>query len=243
MKRAVVLQHAEVEGAGRIADLLSELGYTLSAHTLTRDSGLPKAIADRDLLIVMGGSMGVGDIGHPEFPYLRDEVDLLRQRIALDAPVLGVCLGAQLLAHAAGAAVYPMTAKDGARQYEVGWAPIRFHHQPGDALLQGIPDEAPVVHWHGDQFELPPQARLLASSPLCCQGFQLKRRLFGLQFHCELDTQHVHAFLREDRDYVLKANGPHGVEGIQRDTARLMGSFQALGDRLLRNILRAMSEN
>jgi hypothetical protein len=71
----------------------------------------------------------------------------------------------------------------------------------------------------------------------------LKRRLFGLQFHCELDTQHVHAFLREDRDYVLKANGPHGVEGIQRDTARLMGSFQALGDRLLRNILRAMSEN
>lgn len=243
MKRAVVLQHAEVEGAGRIADLLTKLGYALVTHTLTRTSDFPRDIADQDLLIVMGGSMGVGDLDNPEFPYLRAEVALLQRRIAMDAPVLGVCLGAQLLAHAAGAAVHPMTAKDGSRQYEVGWAPIHFHHQPNDAVLQGVPEHAHVVHWHGDQFELPPQARSLASSPLCCQGFRLKRRLFGLQFHCELDTPHVEDFLREDREYVLRANGPNGVADIQRDTARLMGSFQELGDRLLGNILRAMSEN
>jgi GMP synthase-like glutamine amidotransferase len=243
MKRAVVLQHAEVEGAGRIADLLTEHGYSLSAHTLTRDSGLPKDIADRDLLIVMGGSMGVGDLDNPEFPYLRAEIELLRHRIALDAPVLGVCLGAQLLAHAAGAVVQPMKAQDGSRLYEVGWAPLRFHRMANDSLLDGVPDEAQVVHWHGDHFELPPGARAIASTALCCQGFQLKRRLFGLQFHCELQAQHVEDFLREDRDYVLKANGADGVERIQRDTAHLMGSFQVVGDRLLRNILRAMSEN
>lgn len=243
MKRAVILQHAEVEGAGRIADLLTEWDYEQSAHTLTRTSGLPQDIRTEDLLIVMGGSMGVGDLDNSEFPYLRSEVELLKQRIAVDAPVLGVCLGAQLLAHAAGAAVYPMKAKDGTRQYEVGWAPLRFHRMENDRILQGVPDEAQVVHWHGDQFELPPGARQLASTALCCQGFQLKRHLFGLQFHCELDTQHVHDFLREDRDYVLKANGPEGPQRIERDTERLMPTFQQLGDRLLRNILRAMTEN
>jgi GMP synthase-like glutamine amidotransferase len=243
MKRAIVLQHAEVEGAGRIAELLEELGYSLVTHTLTRDSKFPHDITDEDLLIVMGGSMGVGDIDSPDFPYLRQEVDLLKRRIAVDAPVLGVCLGAQLLAHAAGAAVYPMKAEDGTRQYEVGWAPIRFHRQAGDAVLEGVPDESQVVHWHGDQFDLPPGARQLASSLLCCQGFQLKHRLFGLQFHCELQAQHVEDFLREDRDYVLNANGVDGVERIQRDTARLMSSFQQVGDRLLRNIIRVMTES
>jgi GMP synthase-like glutamine amidotransferase len=243
MKRAVILQHAEVEGAGRIADLLTELGYTLDPHTLTRSTGLPQDIRTEDLLIVMGGSMGVGDLDNPEFPYLRGEVELLKQRIAVDAPVLGVCLGAQLLAHAAGAAVYPMTASDGRRQYEVGWAPLRFHRTQNDRILLGVPDQAEVVHWHGDQFELPPGARQIASTALCCQGFQLKRRLFGLQFHCELDTQHVADFLREDRDYVIKANGPEGPQRIERDTERLMPSFQQVGDGLLRNILRAMTEN
>jgi GMP synthase-like glutamine amidotransferase len=242
MKRAIILQHAEVEGAGSIADLLGEFGYQLISHVLTRTTAFPQDIGREDLLIVMGGSMGVGDLDNPEFPYLRAEVELLGQRIAEDAPVLGVCLGAQLLAHAAGSAVYPMKAQDGSRQYEVGWAPIRFHHQVQAPVLQGLPDEAQVVHWHGDQFELPAGARLLASSPLCCQGFQLGRRIFGLQFHCELDTPQVEDFLREDREYVLKANGPGGVETIQRDTARLMGSFRALGDQLLRNILRAMTE-
>jgi GMP synthase-like glutamine amidotransferase len=243
MKRAVILQHAEVEGAGRIAELLTQLGYELNASTLTRTQGLPAEVKAEDLLIVMGGSMGVGDLGNPEFPYLRAEVELLKQRIAIDAPVLGVCLGAQLLAHAAGAAVHPMTAKDGSRQYEVGWAPLRFHRLHNDSVLDGVPDEAEVVHWHGDQFELPPGARQLASTALCCQGFQLKRRLFGLQFHCELDSQHVADFLREDRDYVIKANGPEGPQRIERDTERLMPSFQRLGEQLLGNILRAMMES
>jgi len=242
MNRAAILQHAEVEGAGRIATLLAQLGFQLETHTLTATSSLPSGIAARDLLVVMGGSMGVGDLDDPKFPYLRAEVELLKQRIAQDSPVLGVCLGAQLLAHAAGAAVYPMKAKDGTRLYEVGWGPIRFNRIEGDVLLRGVPDEAEVVHWHGDQFELPQGARLLASSAYCCQGFQLGRRIFGLQFHCELDTQQVQEFLREDRDYVLCANGADGVERIQRDTERLMPSFRDLGDRLLRNILQAMVE-
>jgi GMP synthase-like glutamine amidotransferase len=241
MKRAVILQHAEVEGAGRIADLLIQLGYSLSVHTLTRAQDMPRAIGDDELLVVMGGSMGVGDIDRPGFDYLRAEIELLQRRIAADAPMLGVCLGAQLLAHAAGAAVYPMRSGDGQRQYEVGWGPIRFHRAGNDALLQGIPDQAQVVHWHGDQFELPQGARLFASSDLCNQGFQMGQRLVGLQFHCELDESHIQDFLREDAQYVRQANGSGGEERIRRETALYLASFRDFGDRLLRNIVHAMT--
>ncbi|HTM43676.1 MAG TPA: gamma-glutamyl-gamma-aminobutyrate hydrolase family protein [Polyangiaceae bacterium] len=242
MKRAVIVQHAEVEGAGRIADLLTELGYSLSAHTLKQRSDLPSNIADTDLLIVMGGSMGVGDLGAPGFDYLEAEVALLKQRVAKDAPVLGVCLGAQLLAHAAGAAVHPMKGAGGRRLYEVGWGPIAFHRAGNEAVLDGIPDRAVVVHWHGDQFALPPGARLLASSDLCNQGFQLGRRLFGLQFHCELDAAQIEDFLQEDLPYVEQANGSQGAARIRADTQENIASFRALGGRLLGNIIQAMSE-
>lgn len=240
MARAIVLQHAEVEGAGRIADLLRDLDVEIRTHTLRSADDVPDDIAAGDLLVVMGGSMGVADVGRAEFPYLTREVELLQQRIAIDAPVLGVCLGAQLLAHAAGARVAPMKAPDGRRLYEVGWASIRFHHTPHDGLLAGIPDEAPVVHWHGDAFELPTGARLLASSDLCCQGFQLGQRQFGLQFHCELDSAQIEDFLREDHDYVITANGAGGVERVRRETPRHIADFRALGERLLTNILRQM---
>jgi GMP synthase-like glutamine amidotransferase len=241
MKRAVIVQHAEVEGAGRIADLLTDLGYSLSAHTLRQRADLPRNISDNDLLIVMGGSMGVGDIGAPGFDYLEVEIELLKHRIEKDAPVLGVCLGAQLLAHAAGAPVQPMAAGDGRRLYEVGWGPIAFHRAGNEALLSGIPDQAAVVHWHGDQFALPQGARLLATSDLCNQGFQLGRRLFGLQFHCELDAAHIEDFLREDAEYVQKANGQQGAARIREDTRKNIDAFREIGSRLLSNILRAMS--
>ena len=244
MPRAVVLQHAQVEGPGRIADVLNESGYELSLHTLRGAEDLPQVLPE-ELLVVMGGSMGVGDLDWSEFPYLRKEVELLQRRIAQGAPVLGVCLGAQLLAYAAGAAVEPMKRRDGARAYEVGWAPIRFHpiqtpNGTADELLEGIPEQAMVLHWHGDAFELPLGARLFASSPLCNQGFQLGSS-YGLQFHCEVTESQIEDFLREDRDYVLGANGADGVEQLRRDTKEYFGSFCDMGNRLLGNIVRALT--
>src|ERR1043166_7248326 len=116
----------------------------------------------------MGGPMGVGERDRPEYSFLRDEIELLRGCIAADAPVLGICLGAQLLAHAAGARVHPMTGgADGSGRYEVGWAPVRFHRTEDDDVLSGLPAEAPVLHWHGDTFTLPAGARLLASTTIC----------------------------------------------------------------------------
>jgi GMP synthase (glutamine-hydrolysing) len=104
-----------------------------------------------------------------------------------------------------------------------------------------MPSEAPVLHWHGDTFDLPPGASLLASSALCRnQGFRCGRRRFGLQFHCETAANDVENFLRGDEDFVRQANGPGGIEQLRRDTSLYVDSFRRLGDRLLQNILRAM---
>jgi GMP synthase (glutamine-hydrolysing) len=242
MKHAVVLQHADFEGPARIAGLLAGGGYEVEVRSLHRGDAVPTRMDRDSMLIVMGGSMGVGDVGRAEFPFLEDEVRLLRQRVDEDGPVLGVCLGAQLLAHAAGARVYPMASRGGdMAALEVGWGPVRFHVESGDDSLAGLPSEAPALHWHGDMFDVPAGANLLASSGVCKhQAFRLGRRLFGLQFHCEVEEPDVEAFLRADGDFVVRANGPGGVTRLRAETARYLASSRSAGDVLLGNILRAM---
>jgi GMP synthase (glutamine-hydrolysing) len=241
VKRVAILQHAPFEGPARIADLLREAGCELDVRALDRGHSVPTDLERGDLLVVMGGPMGVGDLDHREYPYLRAEVELLRQRVLEDAPVLGVCLGAQLLAYAAGAAVYPMTSAGGQRAYEVGWAPVNFHTSSGAAVLAGIPAETTVLHWHGDTFDLPAGAKLLASSARCPnQGFQLGNRVFGLQFHCEVAEEDVENFLHADAAFVTKANGKGAVEALRRDTATQLDLFRDVGDRLLGNIIGVM---
>jgi GMP synthase (glutamine-hydrolysing) len=242
MKNVVVLTHAEFEAPGRIAELVVDAGYSLEVHSLHRGDPVPSSLARDELLVVMGGSMGVSDLDGPEYPYLKREVELLRRCIEEDSPVLGVCLGAQLLAHAAGARVFPMTSANGARLYEVGWAPIRFRGADRAPVLEGMPPEAMVLHWHGDTFDLPEGAQLLASSAVCRnQGFQLGHRLFGLQFHCETRAQDVDNFLREDEAFVVRAHGADGVGELRRATAQHLAELRAVGDNLLGRILKQMS--
>jgi GMP synthase (glutamine-hydrolysing) len=249
MKLAVVLQHEDFEGPARIGDLLAARGYAIEVRAVHRGDAVPERMKADDLLVVMGGSMGVGDLGRSEYPFLAAEARLLQHRIEGDAPVLGICLGAQLLAHAAGARVYPMVdGRDGARILEVGWAPVRFpigdRTSETDDPLAGLPPEAHVLHWHGDTFDLPAGATLLASSAICRnQAFRLKRRLFGLQFHCEVDAGHVDVFLRGDADFVVRANGPDGVEQLRRETLRYADESGRLADVLLENIVRAMARS
>jgi GMP synthase (glutamine-hydrolysing) len=245
MKRAVVLTHEDFEGPARIAELLAAEGYAVDIRKLHRGEEVPADLGRHDVLVVMGGPMGVGDIGDARYPYLAHEVALLRERVADDAPVLGICLGAQLLAHAAGARVGPMTNASGERVYEVGWGPIRFHMGEGhvnvDRVLDGLPEETITLHWHGDAFELPRGAHRLASTVACpTQGFVLGRRLFGLQFHCETSAEDVDAFAREDAAFAVKANGEGGAERVRAETPRHLATFRREGDRLLLNILRAM---
>ena len=240
MKKAVVLKHVEFEGPSRIATLLAERECSIDTRSLYRGDPVPTRLSQDQLLIVMGGPMGVADLDRAEFPFLKREVELLVSCLAIGSPVLAVCLGAQLLAHAAGARVYPMKAGD-QRKYEVGWAPVRFRQESKEPVLAGVPAEATLLHWHGDTFDLPRNSQLLASTEACQnQAYRLGQRSFGLQFHCETTPQDVEAWIAADDGFMTAANGDSAADALRRDTARYSAEQRTVGDTLLRNIIKVM---
>ena len=239
MRHAIILQHVPGEGPGRIAQHLTHHDLAIEIRHLYRGDTVPATLEDA-LLIVMGGPMGVGDIGNPHYPFLANEIALLRHRVDHDLPTLGICLGAQLLAHAAGATVAPNRDAVGKPVREVGWEAVTFTARE-EAVLSGLREQEPMLHWHGDTFTLPTGAVRLGSTPRCLnQGFRLKNRLFGLQFHPEVDQAMVVEWVRDDADYVLGALGPTGGEQILADTKRILPDHVVIGNRLLANLVKAM---
>ena len=174
--RAHYLQHVPFEGLGSIEPWLAAAGYEITATRLFERINLPD-LKEIDLLVVMGGPMSVND--EDEFPWLAAEKLFIRDAIRSGKPVLGVCLGAQLIANALGSRVGPN------REKEIGWLPIRGIPSPDSASFR-FPPSVEVFHWHGETFDLPPGATRLAGSEGCeNQAFQIGRAVIGLQFHLE----------------------------------------------------------
>jgi GMP synthase-like glutamine amidotransferase len=243
MQRATVLEHVPHEGPARVASALGRAGFELVRVPLHAGAPLPEDPRELGLLVVMGGSMGVEDVGNARYPFLGSELALLRAAVAADVPTLGICLGAQLLAAAAGARVYPNLTGDPPKPTrEVGWGALHFvRTAEEEPVLRGLDRAEIVLHWHGDTFDLPPGATLLASTLSCeNQMYRMGRRQFGLQFHVELDEPDVATWLEADPDYVRGALGPDGAARILRDTARFMPRYKLQGDRLLDQIFAAM---
>jgi GMP synthase-like glutamine amidotransferase len=235
MRRAIVIQQTPTEGPERVAELLAERGLGCEVRHVYQGDPLPDALAPGEPLVVMGGPMGVGDVGDPRYKFLAREIALLRALIETDHPVLGICLGAQLLAAAAGARVYPNPVR------EVGWAPVDFVLAGREPVLAGLGGRELMMHWHGDTFDLPAGAVHLASTPACVnQAFRLGRRQLALQFHPELGPRTIANWVRDDADYVRGALGEGGGEKILADTARHYDAARLVWDRLLRNVLDSM---
>ncbi len=176
MKSALIVRHVPYEGCAGYRAPIEAAGYTLDRIDVA-DPGFATAdLTAPDLLIVMGGPMGVYDTA--DHPWIPGEIAALAERLAADRPTLGICLGAQMVAAALGSAVYR------GPECEIGFGPVDLTGDPASPLahLAGVP----VLHWHGDTFDLPSGTELLATTPLYRQGFRRGRNLLALQFHAEM---------------------------------------------------------
>jgi GMP synthase (glutamine-hydrolysing) len=189
MKSVLALRHVSHEGLGLLEEILRQQGLACQIIDLPAESAWSFKPGEWSGLIVLGGPMNVDEVDR--YPFLAEEVGWIRQAISADLPVLGICLGSQLLAKANGARVYPNPVK------EIGWYPIEWTAAAADdSLLAGCARSPYVFQWHGDTFDLPHGATLLATSPLCRhQAFRIGNSAYGLQFHIEVNAEIIALWL------------------------------------------------
>lgn len=207
MKTALVIRHTPYEGIAGFRAPVEAAGYVIDRVDVT-DPGFPdRDFIGPDLLVMMGGPMGVYE--RAANPWITHELERIAERIAAGRPTLGVCLGAQMIAAAMGAEVYPGPVK------EVGFAPIELHPAGLDSPLRHLADVR-LLHWHGDTFDLPEGAELLASTPLYRhQAFRRGRNLLALQCHPEMGEDPRFETFLKDENYLAEANTT--AERMRRD--------------------------
>jgi len=176
--RVLAFRHSPSEGIGSIADVLAARRTRCQNVDLYLDPGAPFSLEGAAGLILMGGPMSVND----DLPWIPRELAAIREAVSRGIPVLGICLGSQLIAKALGAPVYRNPVK------EIGWSPVRWTPAARtDALFAGLDGSQMVFQWHGETFDLPPGAELLAESAACRhQAFRAGANIYALQFHLEV---------------------------------------------------------
>ncbi len=192
--RAHYLQHVPFEGLGSIEAWLENAGYEITCTPFYASENLPGP-EEIDLLVVMGGPMGVND--EIDYPWLVNEKKFIRKVVAAGKPTLGICLGAQLIAAAMGGRVFPNPVK------EIGWFPVQAVASSDHAVFN-FPEQAMVFHWHGETFSLPSKAIQIAKSAGCGnQAFQIDRHVIGLQFHLETTPDSAQAIVAHCREELV----------------------------------------
>lgn len=189
-RRILAFRHVPFEPLGLLQPVLAERNIVFEYVDLPSDPERNVDIASASGLIFMGGPMSVND----DLPFIRRELIRISDAAARGTPLLGLCLGSQLIAKALGAKVYPNGVK------EIGWAPVTWTAAASrDPLLRGLSAPEQMFHWHGDTFDLPRGAELLASSEVCRhQAFRVGRNIYGLQFHLEVTPGMIADWCTED---------------------------------------------
>lgn len=226
--KCLCVRHVHFEDLGSFAPVFSEAGFSLDMRNVGLDAIDESAAREADLLVLLGAPLGVYDT--KTHPYLADEIGWAEQRLKSGRPILGVCLGAQIMAAASGARVYPGTEK------EIGWKTVTINEQVADNLLLPL-RAAPVFHWHGDNMDLPAGAECLASTPACpVQAFRIGNFALALQFHLELDPSRIEPWLIGHWAELHAA----GIEpaAIRRDTQQFGAKLVEVAPRILRPWMR-----
>jgi GMP synthase (glutamine-hydrolysing) len=218
MKRCIVLRHAPHEGLGTFNKPLVDAGFDIHSIDSWKSSFSVAEAVDAPLLVVMGGPMGVCEAA--TYPFLNTEIEAIRERLRRNRPILGVCLGAQLIARAAGARVFP------GEHFELGFAPIELTAEGSASCLAPLGQDPIVLHWHRDTFDLPHGATRLASSALYReQAFCMGSQVLALQFHLEAGGAGFEHWINAGADDLRRAN-------VDADSLRELSG--ALGSRLER---------
>lgn len=231
MPKVLVLQHTSPENLGTIADALTRGNVSHRYTHAFLNEPIPKDLEEFSGLVVMGGPMGVYD--RDRYPFLKDELHLIELALKDKKPVLGVCLGAQLLAHALGAEVRRADRK------EIGWHLVRLKEEgQADPLFAGVEQSFFAYHWHGDVFDLPKGAVSLASSELTPhQAFRYGDNAYGFLCHLEITENIVREMIRTFSDELQQENldggwlmekGEKHLPPLERISGTVFGRWTAL---------------
>jgi GMP synthase-like glutamine amidotransferase len=216
--RVLAFRHVPGEHVGLIGAILDERGIAWRYADRFGQLGASPEWETAAALIFLGGPMSAND----DLPFLQEELRIIERAVAVGKPVLGICLGAQLLAKALGARVYRNTVK------EIGWAPVSWREAAhADPLFQGLSDPEILFHWHGETFDLPAGAVWLVSSEACPHQAFRSASAYGLQFHLEVTPEMISAWCEEDansgdvRDLAAPIN-PYANSARLEELARLV---------------------
>ncbi len=216
--------HGEDAGAELFAPLVAEAGHRLEEWRF--ESGAPPPLDGYDAVLVFGGSM------HPDqdglHAWLLDEVDWLRELVERRVPTLGICLGSELLAQAAGACVARLA------EPEIGWTEVELTAAgAADPVLSALPSRFTALQWHSYGHQLPDRAVVLAENAASLQGFRLGETCWGVQFHPEVTEPQLERWIADESD------PPPDPEQLRSETRERIGAWNELGRRLCRSFLAA----
>lgn len=188
MKTAIAIRHIQFEDLGTLEPILHAVGYKTKYVEAAAGKWDDPQLESADLLMVLGAPIGAHD--EKIYPFLTQELRCIERRIKDRRPLLGICLGAQLMARVLGASVAPMKSK------EIGFSAIQLTPAGRTSALAALPENTAVLHWHGDQFSIPKGAESLAGTNICPnQAFAIGNHALGLQFHLEADTDKIEHWL------------------------------------------------
>jgi len=233
-KKAWAITHVAFEDLGSFEQILREEGFEVEYLCAASDDLDDIRPETDELLIILGGPVSVNDLG--EYPFLKTELEILAERLAADMPTLGICLGAQLIASALGAKVYPGQRK------EIGWSPIKLNNAGSrSALRHFVGEGVRVLHWHGETFDLPEDATLLASSEhYTNQAFSYGKTL-ALQFHPEVTARGLEQWFIGHTGEIHRTDGI-SVHQLRDDTDRFADTLQARAYEFLTEWLEQVSD-
>ena len=231
MSRVLVLQHVESEGLGIINKAVKQRGIQTDFIRIFKNDRIPRSLEGYNGLIILGGPMGVYE--EDIYPFIKDEITLIKSAVKDDTPILGICLGAQMLARAAGADVY----KGKGKKKEIGWYKIKLSDEgKRDSLFIGLPDEFMVFQWHGDTFDLGtdlksvPNKRLAFSKLFPNQIIKVGKNAYGLQFHLEVTEDMIKNWIDVNDRELASVNAYINPKNIINETANHIKTIHKYGE-------------